>query len=130
MARQKAFRRTDRLQSQIKEALALSIGGDTDDEALHSVVITDVEVTRDLSLAKVYWHGRADDPTFDREAVEAAFERARGYLRGQVGDAITARKVPDLRFFYDEAIDRGRRIDELLMEIAESERKRQEDESQ
>ncbi len=104
------FRRTDRLSSQIKQILAISLQRDSREEALRSVVITDVEVTRDLSLARVYYY-LIDG---DQEAATSAFGRANGYLRTVVGRGINARITPELRFMHDDALTRGRRIDDIL----------------
>lgn len=122
MARKRPFKRTDRLASQVREALALALLRDTREEILREIVITDVEVTSDVSLARVYWHGVPGVADRDTKAVEAALARANGFLRSKVGEAIMARITPELRFHYDDALDRGRRIDQILHGIALEER--------
>jgi ribosome-binding factor A len=128
MARKRPFQRTDRLASQIREVIATALTRDSREALLHAVVITDVEVTSDLSLARVYWHALpgsgpgaapAGPAERDRPGVEAAFARAAGFLRSRVAEVIRARKLPDLRFLHDDALDHGRRIDGILHQIAE-----------
>lgn len=119
MARKRPFQRTDRLSSQIRQTLALALQRDTREDLLRQIVITDVEVTNDLSLARVYWHALPGSAELDRPGVEAALGRAGGFLRGRVGEAIRARKLPELRFLHDDALDHGRHIESILHRIAE-----------
>ena len=114
MAKKRPFARTDRLSSQVREAIAFALMRDSREAVLRDIVITDVEVTRDVSLARVYWHPVPGLAAVDLAAVEAALGRANGFLRGRVGEAIRARVTPELRFHYDDALDRGRRIDDIL----------------
>jgi ribosome-binding factor A len=119
MARKRPFQRTDRLASQIREVIATALTRDSREALLHAVVITDVDVTSDLSLARVYWHALPGAAERDRPGVEAAFARAGGFLRSRVAEVIRARKLPDLRFLHDDALDHGRRIDGILHQLAE-----------
>jgi|GEM_PF-263595 len=117
MARKRPFLRTDRLASQIRQTLSLALHRDTREEILKSIVITDVAVTSDLSLARVYWHALPGPAELDRPGVEAALKRANGYLRARIAEDISARKLPDLRFLHDDALDNGRHIESILSEI-------------
>jgi ribosome-binding factor A len=98
--------------------LATTIVREARDEILRDVVITDVEVTSDLSVARVYWHPLPGVTAADPEAAQAAFDRAAGFFRRRVGEVIRARQTPELRFLYDDALDRGRRVDDILVKIA------------
>lgn len=117
MAKKRPFARTDRLASQVREVLALALMRDTREAILRDIVVTDVEVTSDVSLARVYWHGVPGLASVDTAAVEAALGRANGFLRARVGEVIRARLTPELRFHHDDALDRGRRIETILHEI-------------
>jgi ribosome-binding factor A len=119
MARKRPFLRTDRLASQIREVVATAIARESREPLLHAVVITDVDVTSDLSLARVWWHALPGPADRDRPGVEAAFARAAGFLRSRVAEVIRARKLPDLRFLHDDALDNGRHIEGILHRIAE-----------
>lgn len=118
LSRKRPFHRTDRLNSQIREVLATTIMREARDDVLRQVVITDVEVTSDISLARVYWHPLPGLVQADPEVAQAAFDRAAGFFRKKVGEIIRARQTPELRFIYDTALDRGRRIDDILIKIA------------
>jgi len=90
---------------------------ETREELLRQVVITEVDVTSDVSLARVYWHAVPGVADVDREAVVASFARANRFLRGKVGEVVRARLTPELRFIHDDAIDNGRRIEAVLRTI-------------
>jgi ribosome-binding factor A len=118
MGKKRPFARTDRLNSQVREVLAMALMLETREQLLREVVITEVEVTSDISLARVYWHGLPGVAEADPEAVQKAFERASKFLRAKVGEAITARVTPELRFIHDDALDRGRRIETILHRLS------------
>lgn len=118
MAKKRPFARTDRLASQVREVIAMTLMRESREALLHEVVITDVEVTSDVSLARVYWHALPGSAAADVHAVQAAFERASRFLRAKVGEVVRARLTPELRFIHDDALDRGRRIDDVLRQIA------------
>ncbi len=113
MAR-RAFARTERLQKQIGEVVALVLRRESRDAALHDVVVTGCEVTRDLSYATIFYYlpERAD-----RDQVTQALGRAAGFLRSRVGREIRARNTPELRFSYDESVATGLRVEEILQDI-------------
>lgn len=116
MAR-KSFHRTDRLSAQLRRELGLLVHRAVQEHGLPSVSVSDVEVTRDLAHAKVY---------FTALQPERAGEALRGLraltpeLRFQLGRQIRVRHVPELHFHYDDSVDRGERIDSLLRDLAGS----------
>ena len=115
MAKQRPYHRTDRLNRQLAEVLAKAVQRETREDVLRLAIITGVEVTRDLSVARVYYQTMGGD----RAETAAAFERAAGFLRCKVGEQIRMRQTPELRFKYDESIDRGLRVEQLLSELPE-----------
>ena len=115
MAKQRPYHRTDRLNRQLAEVLAKAVQRETREEVLRLAIITGVEVTRDLSVARVYYQTMGAD----RDETAAAFERAAGFLRCRVGEQIRMRQTPELRFKYDESIDHGLRVEALLAEMPE-----------
>ena len=79
------------------------------------VSVTDVEVTNDLSFAKIYVSimGKPDEVSGTLQALGHAV----GFVRHELGERLGLREVPDLRFIHDESLDRGARVDELLKRI-------------
>ena len=118
MARRRSFHRTERLNRQIQQVLAVSLQMETREAVLQQVIVTAVEVTRDLSLARVHYFPMAGEPSpSDSAELEKAFERARGFLRTRLGQELRLRHVPELRFALDTGITSGRRVEEILQEL-------------
>ncbi len=105
------FARHERVAGSLRRELAVLIDRDLKDPRLVGITVSDVEVSRDISHAKVYVNARSED---DVEAVMSALKNAAGYLRRQAGKVLRLRSVPELHFIYDDSIERGSRIDELL----------------
>ena len=79
------------------------------------VSVTDVEVTHDLSFAKVYVSvmGKPEEIAKTLEGLAAAA----GFVRHELGPRLGLREVPELRFVHDESLDRGARVEELLKRL-------------
>ena len=107
------FHRAKRVAQAIHRALAERLAHETRAEALREVTVTHVDVSRDLGVAKVYYTHL--DETHRDAIVEALAERA-GDLRHEVGRQVRLRTVPQLRFVYDESIERGERLTALIEE--------------
>jgi len=76
------------------------------------VTITDVEVTGDLSIAKIYV--TVFDKKKDSNVTIDALKRAKGFIRSELGKRLTVKKCPDLVFVLDTSLEKGNRIDELI----------------
>lgn len=107
----KDFPRSDRLASQIHRELSSLIRTELKDPRLHQPSILDVQVTRDLSIAKVYFS--VLDPEHSVES-QAALNHAAGFLQRELGKSIKARTTPKLSFIFDDTDIRGRNMDELI----------------
>ena len=113
MARE--YERAERVGSQLQRELADLIRSEVKDPRLGWVTIDDVEVSRDLSVAKVYLS------TLESGQLAPSLEVLNGaaaFLRRELGKRLRLRAVPELRFFEDSAIERGVRITQLLDQIA------------
>lgn len=85
----------------------------------HFVSVTDVEVTRDLSFARVFVSTLDLGP--EREKTLGALQSAAGFVRHALGPRLGLREVPEIRFLHDESIERGARVEELLKRIERGE---------
>ncbi len=85
------------------------------DPGIGFVTITRVQMTPDLQQARVFYTSLGDDKA--RTNTERAIERARSFLRRQIGSRLRLRRVPELIFVYDESIASQDRIERLLNEI-------------
>lgn len=101
------------------------IGAELDDPALELLEVTNVVVSRDLRVAKVYIH---QDSDIQRSLVLARLKKAAPFLRRQLAQSVTFRAVPELLFYYDDTPDQAARVDALLQSIAEEREIRQQDE--
>ncbi len=109
------FQRSRRVGEQIqKEVSSLLIKG-VKDPRLEFVTITDVEVTPDLHLARVFYTTRGAEGEAGR--VAAALKKATPFFRREVGRRVRMRYVPDLLFVYDSSLEYGNRIDSLIEHV-------------
>jgi ribosome-binding factor A len=111
----RSFSRTDRLSAQFRRELGVMVHEAVREHSLPSASVSDVEVTRDLSHAKVFV--TALQPDRSTEVVKALNELARGF-RQQLGRMLRIRQVPELHFHYDASVDQGEKIERLLREAA------------
>ena len=90
-----------------------------------TVTVTDVQVTHDLSFAKIFVTVLGDQAA--RTQAKEALKRATGFVRHELGDRLELREVPELRFEYDVSLDRGHRVEDLLRKIEKGEAVRDEE---
>ena len=83
-----------------------------DDTRTHQATITYVDVSPDLKSARVYFTLLAG--AAGAEPVLDAFKRAAGHLRRDLARRVSLRVVPELRFHFDESIERGDRLSRLI----------------
>lgn len=112
-------KRPVRVAEQLKVALAEILARDVSDPALRDVVVASTEVTADLGVLTVHVRTLTGS---EHERALKALRRASGLLKRELVRRVRLRKVPELRFLYDEGQDRQARVEELLREI-ERERK-------
>lgn len=109
-------KRATRVASRIQEELARQIGN-LRDPRIEGAIVSRVELTDDLQLARVYVRSLApiDEPA--RRSMVKGFEAASARLRREVTKAVALRYSPSLRFYFDEGTDAVARVEELLHEI-------------
>jgi ribosome-binding factor A len=112
-------RRPERVASRIREELAMALGRDLGDPRLANVVISNVHVTDDLSLASVSLVAMGDDAESTRaSAAVKVLARMEGGLRKRMAPRLGLRRVPSLRFEVDRGRGEVERLDALLHEVA------------
>jgi ribosome-binding factor A len=110
MARE--FERSSRLGERIRRVLADLIRRELDDPRLGLVSLTDVELSRDVAHARVYFSLLGGPEEVG--AVQATLTRAAGRLRSGLAKALVSRTVPSLEFVFDDSLAAGARMDELI----------------
>lgn len=111
------FKRTDRVGDQIQRDLATLIQREIKDPRLGMVTISHVKVSKDLGYADVYFTVLALGEQSEAEAISNArmvLNNAAGFLRTELSRGIKLRVMPQLRFHFDETVERGRHLHGLI----------------
>lgn len=111
------FSRSDRVASQIQREMAEILRTHIKDPMLGMITVSDVELSRDLSVAKLYVSFLAGKLPV-KEAVKRLMQDV-PELRRELGKRIRIRVLPELRFAYDDSIERGMHMDALLKGLEE-----------
>lgn len=108
-------RRPQRVADLLLHEIAAILQKDVKDPRLRLVTLTRVVVSPDLRVARVYYSFLGGEA--DREQVPRGLKSAGSFIRREVGHRLRLRNVPELRFFYDEALEKGFRVQEILEDI-------------
>lgn len=112
------FSRSQRLGNQVLRTLGELLHSEVKDPRLENVSLTAVELSRDLSSARVYFS--VLDPAADTTSAAEGLRSAAGFLRGRLGKAIKARHVPALVFVHDDSAEHADRLSRLIDSALES----------
>ncbi|WP_096435365.1 30S ribosome-binding factor RbfA [Alteribacter populi] len=107
--------RANRIGEQIKKELTDIIQRGIKDPRVGFVTVTAVDVTGDLQQATAFITVYGDDEK--RAQTLEGLSKATGFIRSEIGKRIQIRKTPELFFKFDESIERGNRIEELLRKL-------------
>ena len=105
----------DRIEAIIQKEVSSIIQMELKDPKIGFITITDVTVTNDLSIAKIYVTFLGQQPRID--AGMKALERSKGFIRSTLANRMTIRKVPQLIIIYDESLEKGNRIEKIIKEM-------------
>lgn len=109
--------RTGRVGEQIKKELSLILQTEFKDPRMGFTTITGVDVTNDLSQAKVYLSVMGSEQ--QREETLKALARGKGFIRSELSKRIRLRVTPELIFQIDSSVAYGSRIEALIHQIQE-----------
>ncbi|MFK7733249.1 MAG: 30S ribosome-binding factor RbfA [Pseudomonadales bacterium] len=119
----KEYQRAERVADYLQQELALLIAREIRDPRLNLVDVTGVEVSRDLSSARVYVSFPGESTVEEDKEREGVLNGAAGFLRSQLAKGHTMRSTPRLKFFYDESIRRGSYLTKLIDDALESDQR-------
>lgn len=122
----KEFSRAERVAEQVKNELASALLRHIDDPRLQQVTLMAVQMADGLEMARIFWLPlNLDEDLGEREKkrIQRAFQNATPFLRTHLGQVLQLRIVPELRFEFDEASERGRKMEELLRKVREDDAK-------
>lgn len=115
-------RRIQRIQSRLQQDIAELFLTELKDPRMKGLItITRVEVSKDLSYAKVYWSLLGSES--DKRTTERFIEGAKSLIRRRVGKALEIRTFPELNFIYDDAIEKQIEVSKLIDEAIDSDAK-------
>ncbi len=121
------FARSERVAGQIRRDLSMLIREQVKDPRVGMVTLLDVNVSKDLAYAKV-WFDVLDAE--QGKVAEKALNNAAGFLRRELGRGLKLRITPELRFFYDDTQVKGNALSALIDQAVADDRENQpEDES-
>ena len=106
--------RIRRVNEAVREVLSARIAEGLSDPRIGFVTVTSVETSQDLRHARVYVSVLGDES--ERADTLAGLASAHGLLQQSIAEELRLKRTPTLEFFFDDSIDRGMRITELLEE--------------
>ena len=113
-------RRTERLGQLIKQEISKLLEREVSDPRLGNLIsVTEVSVSPDLKYAKVFVSILGDE--VDKSKMLAGFNTAGGFLRKKLAPRLRMRCVPQLSFYYDDSIEQGAKVLELIEQVSNAE---------
>lgn len=116
------FNRTQRVADALRKELSTLIQFQLRDPRLSMVSVTDVEVSRDLAHARVFYTSMDAETVEDAKECTVVLNKAAGFLRSQIARSNTMRSTPALKFIYDSSVGRGRQLSQLIDDAVTSDR--------
>lgn len=110
------YKRSEKVAEAIHELVSGILMRGLKDPRIGFVTITGVKVTDDLHLATVYFSVVGNEE--EKSATQKGLNSARGFIRKEMGSQLRLRYIPDLIFRYDDSLEYGNRIENLLNEIS------------
>ncbi|ABX50578.1 ribosome-binding factor A [Shewanella baltica OS195] len=120
----KEFSRTRRIAQQLQQELAQVLQRDMKDPRIGFVTVNDVDVSRDLSYAKVFVTFFEEDKAVVQEKLNALISAA-PYIRTLVAGRMKLRVMPELRFIYDSSLVEGMRMSNLVSQVINQDKAKQ-----
>lgn len=109
--------RPERVGEEIRQELGVLLAREVHDPGVGFVTLTRVKMSPDLQLVRVYYTIIGDDRA--KRETQKALERATPFLRRQIGARVRLRRVPELRFEFDQSVEYQDRVERILMDLAE-----------
>ena len=109
--------RMRRVNEAVREVLSARLAEGLKDPRIGFVTVTAVDTSPDLRHARVYVSVLGDEAA--RAETLAGLRSSHGYLQGRIAQELRLKHTPTLDFIYDDSVDRGMRINELLEDEAE-----------
>ena len=109
------FSRADRVGGLIQKVLSNILNKNIRDPRLKMATITGVKVSRDLKQARIYFTTSGDNQK--KGAAIKGFSSAHGFIKRTLAHELDLKYMPDIKFLYDDSLEYGAHIDELIESI-------------
>ena len=104
--------RTDRVEEEVKKIVGTLIDNGIKDPRVNGLIsVTKVEVSKDMKYCKIYVSMLG---TKDKEEALKGLESAKGVVRKEIGDKIRTFNTPEVKFIYDDSMEYGQHIDNII----------------
>ena len=110
----------DRIASNLVKEISYILMTEVKDPDVKFVTVTDCKVTNDLSYAKVYVTMLNVEY---KERTMQALKSAAGFIRHELKERVDIRNIPELEFIFDESIEYGKKIEDIIEKIHEEDEK-------
>ena len=121
--------RPDRVGDQIREELSEMLArGQVHDPGIGFITLTRVKVSADLQVAHIFYTTLGD--AAGRRETQKALERATPFFRRQIGSRVRLRRVPEIEFRFDDAVQHQDRIEQILRDLKQEDANRAESDTQ
>jgi ribosome-binding factor A len=110
------YKRSQRVSHLLKEEVSDIIMNRVKDPRLGFLTVTDVDVTDDLKMARIYISILKEE---ERQATLDILNSAKPFIRSELGKRVRMKFIPSIEFRLDTSIQYGARIDRLLKDIEE-----------
>jgi len=114
------FSRTDRVADALQKELAIIIRNEVRDPRIGMVSVNAVEVSRDLSYAKVYVTFVDNPKNCEPSERVAVLNKVSGFLRTALGREVQMRIIPQIKFVFDETVYKAQEISDLIAQALKS----------
>lgn len=116
------FKRSDRIRSQMLREVQILLEHDIAADLNWLVTFTDVEITKDLRLAKIFYSVLGDDEAKSRTA--EYLDKIRNRVQSQLGRLLRVKHTPEITFAFDSSIEHGIKMEQLFDKIADKDKDR------
>lgn len=120
MARE--FTRSQRVADYLQRELSGIIQREVRDPRVGMISVTGVDVSRDIGHAKIHYTVLGANSSDDAKESTDVLNRAAGFLRTQLSRDSNMRSVPQLRFYFDSSVGRGRYMEDLIGRASKADR--------
>lgn len=109
------FKRADRVSGQILRDISEFVRAELDDQIIGMVTFTHVKLSADLRYATIFYSYLDKDPNY--VSIQRFLDTKKKLIRKQIGRGLRMRHIPEFTFKFDDSVETGARIGQLLEEI-------------